>query len=503
MTTVTTSTSSSTMTLNGVSTGIDTTALINAIIAQKGIGVTRLKAQQTLNNQKITTLSTMKGELSALTVSMAALQDSLSSRVVTSTDSGNSYVTATATSSASGSYDINVSTLATRGRLSAQLDSTGAPKNLAVANPSDSTKSPVFTGAPPTFAIQGTDGQVYQVTLDASSNTLNGLRDKINSVAGASVSASVVNTGKGTNHYQLVVTAKNTGTGTTGGVVSIADITNMNSDGTPGVTDPLNPTNTLGIAAGGVVKDATTGAISGLGSNTAGAVATDANFTLNGVSMTRGTNVVTDAADGFTFNLKQGGQQGITTLSVTQDTSGATTALQDFITKYNTLVKDYKTASNSTKNADGSIAEAPLANDPTTRTLMNNLRAAIAGGLPASSTYKHLSDLGVSVQADGTLYLNTNTFKQALNTDVASVQNLFSQGPGKTVSSLVSTFTGGGGGMANLVKLINTQNTNLVTQIAHGQSLLDDQAAALKTKFAQMEAIVGALKAATTTLSGS
>ena len=572
MVTVTTSTNSSTASLNGLSTGIDTTALINAIMAQKSTNVTRLKAQQTLLTQKSAALVSLQNELTGLTTSMAVLQDKFNASTISSTDSTNAYVTASANGVTSGSFDIQVSTVATKARLSAKLDGSGNTTNLAVTNPSDSAGSSIFTaGTPATFALQGTDGKVYTITLDSSSNTLNGLRDKINAVAGSSVTASVVNTGKGAKPYQLVLTAKTTGTGSTSGNVTLADVTS--NDGT-------TVANNLGILAGKVDSLSTpttiTGGLSAAAGN--GAVATNANFTVNGVSLTRSTNTVTDAVDGMTFNLKQGGQSGTTTLTVGQDVTGTTAALQDYITKYNQLLKDYKTASTATKNSDGSIAQAPLSGDQTTRSMMASLQATLIGasaGVPGSATYKSLAGVGLTNQADGTLYLNTYAFQKAMNTDPASVENLFtfsgsstspavtvksggpstatgsvdfaitdsgggnlvgtltqngvtsspmavtngvlvgtgnftglnltvtgtgsgtltlSRGVGQAASDFLNTYTGTNGNIANLMKTVATQNTNLASQISQAQTILDRESASLKKKFAQMEATVGQLK---------
>lgn len=412
---------SSSSSISGVSTGIDTTALINAIVAQKGVGLSKLQARKDLNDKKTTALTAMRASLSALSLSMIVLQDKFNSRTVTSTDSNNTNVSATASGAAAGNYDINVKTVATKGRISSTLNASGFTTNLAVASPSDSVNSNIFTaGSPASFAIQGTDGVIKTITLTEGNNTLNGLRDAINA-SGAGVSASIVNMGKGAKPYQLVITAKDTGTGTTNGVVSLVDITNM---GTTGL-----PANNLGIGAGTVNSLATpTTLTGGLTSVVSGASATDATFTLNGIELTRSTNVVKDAAEGMTFTLKQGGQTGSTTLTVAVDKAGATAAMQDFITKYNGLVKDYKAASTSTKNADGSINEAPLAGDASTRAMMASLKATLAGqsaGMPASATYKTLANLGVTTLADGNLYLNTSTFQTALGDDLSAAKRLF------------------------------------------------------------------------------
>lgn len=409
--------------LNGISTGVDTTALINAIVAQKGAGVTRLKAQKTLNASRTTALNSLKTGLSSLGISMLALQDSFNSRTVTSTDINNAYVTATGKGAAAGNFDLTVHTVATKGRVSASLDPTGLPMNLAVASPTDSVSSNIFTpGMPATFAIQGTDGVVKTVTMTEGANTLNSLAAAINA-AGAGVTALVVNTGSGAKPYQLVLSAKETGAGTTSGVVSIVDITNQ-SGSTPGAA-----ANNLGILAGTVDSlTSPTAVTGGLTSATSGASATNATFSLNGIELTRSSNVVKDAADGMTFTLKQGGQVGTTTLTVTPDKGGATTAMQTFITNYNKVVTEYKAASTSTKNADGSINQAPLAGDASTRAFMASLQAALKGtsaGMTSTTTYKTLASMGVSSLPDGTLNMNIIAFQAALVDDLSAALNLF------------------------------------------------------------------------------
>lgn len=425
---------SSLSSISGITTGIDTRALIDAIVAQKATGMNRLQAKKDLNDKKTAALTAMRTALTTLTLSLASLQDKLNSRTVTSTDANNTNVTATAASISSGNYDITVKSVATKGRLSATLDPvTGY--TLAVANPGDSTLSPIFTsGTSATFAVQGTDGVVKEITLDVTNNTLNGLRDAINA-SGAGVTASVVNIGKGTNPYQLVLSAKETGTGKTTGVVTLASLSGT-----------LTPS--LGIASGSYgtpLADGTQTIVGGLTSTTSGASATDANFILNGIELTRTSNVVKDAVEGMTFTLKQGNQTGTTTLTVSPDKAGATAAVQDFITKYNQLMKDYQTASTSTKNADGSINQAPLASDSATRAMMANLKATFFGqtaGLPSDSTYKTLPNIGISSQADGTVYLNVISFQTAMTNDLTSVQRLFNFS-GESTSPAVTLRAGG------------------------------------------------------------
>lgn len=407
-------TAASAISFQGVATGLQTDALVNAILAQEGQGLTALQARQTRNKSRTTALNSLKTAMSSLSISLAALQDKFNARTVTSSDANGTNVTATANGAATGSYDLTVTTVATKGRISPTL-SGGVPTNLAVADPA----AAIFSSPEASFAVRGTDGVIkaFQVTT----NSLFGLRDAINA-SGAGVTAAVINTGAGAKPYQLVITAKDTGTGTTSGVVTLAAIDN--ADATATTVDPA-----LGITAGTLTGTfaAPTDLSGGLQSGAA-EIAKDAVFTLNGIQLTRKTNVVSDAADGVIFTLKQGGQTGSTTLTVAQDKTTATTGMQDVITKYNALLKLYKDAAASTKAADGSIVQGALTGDATSRTFMSQIRSALTGtssGLPGTASYQVPASLGVKTNTDGTLSLDTTTFQAAIEKDPAAAKRLF------------------------------------------------------------------------------
>ncbi|HOX53196.1 MAG TPA: flagellar cap protein FliD N-terminal domain-containing protein, partial [Fibrobacteria bacterium] len=201
-----------------MTTGLQTDSLIKAIMAQDALPVERLKDRQILNTKRSAALNSMRTSMTSLTVGMASLYDKLSSKAVSSTDPDGKFVTATASGGASGAFEVKVTSVATRGQLAPTL-SGGAPTNMAVADPN----APILTSGSGSFAVKGTDGVVKAFQL--TNNSLNGLRDAINA-SGAGVTASIVNTGSGSNPFQLVLTAKETGTGVTGGSVSLAAIEN-------------------------------------------------------------------------------------------------------------------------------------------------------------------------------------------------------------------------------------------------------------------------------------
>ena len=412
----------------GIATGIDTTAMINAILQQEGLPLQRLQARQTANNNRATALQAFQSGLTSLSSSLATLgSTSFNARTVTSTDSTNAYVSATATGAAVGTYDLKVAQIATKGRISPTLVG-GVPSNLAVLDPLTTT---IFSGASASFAVKGTDGVIKTLTLGSSNNSLNGLRDAINALGtadpnvpgskGLGVVATVVNTGAGANPYQLVLTAKDTGTGTTAGVVTIADVTTG------------APVNTIGITAGTVDNMATPTTLSGGLTSGAGNVAVDANFTINGIALTRKTNIVTDAADGVSFTLKQGGQATATSFTVALDKSSITSAVQDALTKFNALVTTYK-------NASG--VGGPLANDPSVRSFLTQVRASLSGspaGLAATAPFTSTADLGIKTNRDGSLTLDVTAFQAALDKDPEAAKRIFAF-TGQSSNGVVSFF---------------------------------------------------------------
>lgn len=417
-----------TISSTGVASGIDWNSLISAIIQQEGQPVQALQAQQAANNNRIAALQKMQTEMTALSTSLGTLNGtSFDARTVTSSDSTNTYVTATASGAATGSYDVQVSQVATAGRISPTL-SGGLPTNLAVANPLTTS---IFSGTSASFAIQGTDGTIRTLTLSRSNNNLYGLRDAINALAtpdpnvpgskGLGVTATVVNTGSGATPYQLVLTSNTTGLGTTKGVVTLADVTSGGA------------VNTLGISAGTVDSMTAPTTISGGLTSKGSNVAQDAVFSVNGVQLTRTTNTVTDAVNGVTFNLKQGGQTGTTNLSVAVDTGTITSAMQDVISKFNTLVNDYHSAA-----ASGGA----LAFNTSARAFISQVRSALSGvpsGLSSTAPYQSAGVLGLQTNRDGTLSLDTTAFQTALSTNPTAAKNVFANS-GVSTSAAVSFY---------------------------------------------------------------
>lgn len=167
------------------------------------------------------------------------------------------------------------------------------------------------------------------------------------------------------------------------------------------------------------------------------AKAQDARLTIDGVAVTSTTNKVSNAISGVTLNLTK-----LTTpaddfsLSVTNDTSGLTTAANSFVSAYNTLAKAVANLTRQTPSTTKGQAStgSPLAAESSVLSMMAQIRSTMLGALGADGRM-NLSQVGISFQKDGTLALEASKLTAAGNKDFEAVSNLFS-GAGGVVPKL-------------------------------------------------------------------
>ena len=168
--------------------------------------------------------------------------------------------------------------------------------------------------------------------------------------------------------------------------------------------------------------------------------AADASFTIDGISMTRPSNTITDLFTGYTLELLATNSSSIN-ISATENTSTLEGYIQDFVNSYNSLYinVDALSATGNSLSTSG-----PLVSDATVsriqRTLRNFSTQSITGyeGGPYSASL-----LGISTQRDGTLSFNTTTFKNTLevNSNIITAfftDNLTTDSSSVTVSGLSS-----------------------------------------------------------------
>lgn len=396
----------------GAGSGMDLEALVTQLMTAEQAPLTQLAAKEAKVQTKITALGTFKGALSSFQTSVKTLTSAASFLQSTAKISDSDIATVSSDKNAQvGSYSLEVTQLAQSQKL----------KTAAFTATTDSIGTGTITVQLGSYSSDGkftvnADKAATTITIDSTKNSLTGVRDAINA-AGAGVKASIVNDGTGN---RLVLSSTDTG------LVNSMKITVSDADG--------NNTDTAGLSR--LAYDGSTGGTANLSQVQA---AKNAEFTLDGLSITKASNTVTDAISGVTLTLKAK-TESAETITVGRDTASVTKLVQDFVKAYNTLNSSMKEMGSYTYDATTKTGSSgPLQGETTLRTAQSQLKSVLNGVL-GSGTYTRLSQVGVSFQKDGNLALDSTKLATALESKPAEVASLFSSNGVPTDSGV--SFTG-------------------------------------------------------------
>ncbi|MBI2510762.1 MAG: flagellar filament capping protein FliD [Opitutae bacterium] len=172
--------------LSGLASGFDWKSLVEQLMSVEQVRVTRLEKEQATNTAQSSALSTLGTKITALTAAADALKDVsvFSSRKVSSATTDSTWTLSASAGSASGSYRIAVSKLATASRLNGTSDIAG-PLNTS-DDVSGLTLANLRTGAAPTAGTFTVNGQ--KVTV-ATTDSLQGVFDAISTATAGDVTA--------------------------------------------------------------------------------------------------------------------------------------------------------------------------------------------------------------------------------------------------------------------------------------------------------------------------
>jgi flagellar hook-associated protein 2 len=399
------------------STGIDVTSAVNAAVTAAEAPETDWENQEATLQSQTTALNTLQTDAVNIDNDVAALNSlsgPLSATTVTSSDS--SIVTASSASgTASGNHIVSVTSLA-------------------------STAS----WASGTVASATTD-------LAAGSFTI---------TAAGSKTPTTISTGTGTSDLNDVASTINSDNlGVTASVVTDATGARL-----------AIVSNTSGAASNFTVTAGTgTGALT-FASAVTGA---DASLTVDGIQIDSASNTVTGALPGITLNLLNAAKGTNVSLAVAPDTTQASTAINQFVTDYNTAISDL-----NTQFTFSGTGEGPLATDSVVRSLQSTLEGALdytATSASGTTTMPNLSSMGISVNNDGTLTVDSGTLSEALQNNYGDVQNFFQgaamNGFANTMDQQLTSFISPGDGAFTVdLSSISTEYSGLQTDITNFQT---------------------------------
>lgn len=374
--------------------------------------------------------------------------------------------------------------------------------------------------------------QSYSTTLDNDMQSLNSLTGPLSSTSVTSSNSSIV-TGSsvsGTAAGNNVVVVNSLATTDSWASSIMSSDTAALAAGTVTITNPSGTTTTITTGSGvntlddlataingdnlgvtaSVITDATGSRLSVV-SNTSGsggefsvtssapssfgfteAVAgNNASLTVNGISISSASNTVTGAVPGLTLNLLSANPGTQVTVAVAPNTSQVSAAINQFVSDYNTLIQ----AVNSQYSDTGS-GEGVLATDPTVNSLQTSLLQALDYTYtPASgtTTIPNLTSLGISVNSDGTLSVDSSTLNNVLANNFSDVQNFFQgsalNGFANSLDQQLSNFTNPGDGAFTVdLQSMNSEDIDLQTDVTNFQNnVITPLQAQLQTEYSNAE----------------
>src|SRR5581483_8407718 len=348
-----------------------------------------------------------------------------------------SIVTGSAQSTATpGTHTSVVSSLATQGTV--YTDAVAGANTSILPNGAQNADLQIEVG--------GTDGASHDITITAGSNdTLNTLASYINSQDWG-ITATVLNDASGA---RLAVYSQSTGSG---GALSIANNTTA-----------LN----FNMPLGG----------------------TNATFTVDGIPFSSDTNTVTGAIPGVTLNVL-GAYPGIQAqLTVGPGTTQAAEAIDSFVSAYNTVIGDINTQFTVDPSTN---SEGPLGSDSSLRVLQSSLLADATYSLGRGSIAS-LSSIGITMNDDGTLSVDSSQLNNALSRNPSEVLNFFQNasqtGFANNFQTDLQNWTDPTIGLLNLDLTENQQQqTNLTNTIDGFADQMTAQQQQLVTEFSQVNA---------------
>ncbi len=448
--------------ITGLASGLNTNAVITALMAAQQQQVTNLQNQQTgitTLNKQLTSIQTALQTVADDAQALGSPSLFANTQTISSTNSTLLGATATGSNGAVvGSYQVSVTALAS-----------ASQRTFLFSSPTNAD----------TVTIDGHD------TSLAAGASAQDLVNAINGDKNATVWATVTGTDPSSGKPQIVLSERNTG-------------------------QPASPNGFVAITndSQSALSEQSQYAVAGTNASysiNGGPTQTSTSNTISGVSIANpnsGTPGATQTIAGVSLSLN--GLTGPTPVTVTvgapaPSSSNIQTAVQKFITDYNSAITQIQTQLTQTPSKSDPT-QGTLYGDSDLQQLLSSMRQRMTATLSGlSGSFNSMLQIGVSTGAStgsgaistsalaGNLTLDTNALTSALSSDPTSVHQMMQSWSIK-FSSLVDAEGGPGGTISSRIQSDTSQSSFLATQIANLTEANQVKQNQLVQEFAAMEA---------------
>lgn len=377
------------ITFSGLGSGLDTAAIISAMLGVERVPIEQLEDRAKLEQDKITLLNTFRSKVENLRTKSNALgtESTFLAFKVSASETGVATISAAGAASA-GTHTLTVNSLATTDRWAFN----------GVTDPT--TDLATVDGQQVNFEY---DGNFYSVRVDAATSSLNDIAAAVNGELDEAVSASVVNAGTTANpSWQLVLTAKDTGQD-----FRIENLT----------------TNITGLSINGTGPDAN-GVAQSVNNISVG---NNAVAIIDGLLVERTSNDFSDVLPGVSISVLDADPNKTIQFTVEPDKAAIKNKIKEFTDAYNDVIKFVR---DQNKYDPEKGPGGKLFGDGALRSIESTMRATMFGQSAAdvaadTTGFGTARLLGIETQADGSLKINDAVMDAKMTEDLDAFADLF------------------------------------------------------------------------------
>jgi flagellar hook-associated protein 2 len=420
----------------GLNQGLDVQSTVEALETAAEAPETPLKDEETTYENEVSAAQNINSLLGTLQTAVQALQDPEGALASTTAASSNDNVVTASASSGAAAGTYTVTVTS--------LATTSAYDT----DPLSTSDTAFGTGQ---FTLQVGSGTPVTVTVDSSNDTLSSLASYINS-QDYGVTASVVTDANGAR-LSLV----------------------SDTSGAPGNITISG--NTTGLT----FNQTATGA--------------NSSITVDGISLNTTSNTVTGAIPDVTLDL-EGTSTSPATITVSADQDQVSSAVDDFVDAYNAVIDAVNTQFTYTS---GASSQPPLFADASLQQVQQELYNDIDYSISGNDGYNTLASLGITVQSNGTLEVDSGTLDNAVSSDPSAVQNFFQQSTGtdgfalnfgNNLTDLTNTVAGP---LYLDIQGMDQDEQGLETQVNQIQDNVSQEATLWEQQYAQVNSLLQTL----------
>jgi flagellar hook-associated protein 2 len=448
----------------GIGSNLDVNGLVSQLMAIERQPLALVRTREAVVQAQLSAYGMLQSQIASFGDAAASLgkAERLSAYKATIADAEVASVSA-GTTGVGGSYSLEVKQLAKVEKLATGVF---ASSSSVVGLGSLTISVGTFDSIGNSFSARA-DKPPFTIAIDATNNTLAGVRDAINAARGG-VSATIVTDAGGA---RLVVSSAETGA-----------------------------SNAIKIDAPGLAAFAFDPTAAGVQSVSRLQGAQDAKVSIDNLDVSSASNKISGAIDGLTLNLIKAkpGQQ--TTIVVTRDGDAVKQALGEFVNSYNAL---NAMARSYTKYDVATKVKGALQGEVTAVSVISQLRTNITGVVPGGAgDFTRLSDIGIAMQADGSLKLDDAKFSATTASGFDKLTRMFLANPANPdtyvtrIKEFVNKTQGSNGliaskteGLSASIKRFDKEQEKINTRLVGVEARLRRQFNALDAQLASQNAV--------------